>query len=80
MGFQVLTSTKGSFVDGHEQPDVVDYIIKKFLRRMVSLGFLNSMNAPTTEAKQALPSDLECLQQSVLDKTVVFFHDESTSM
>lgn len=72
MGFQVPTSTKGSFVDGHERPDVVEYR-KKFLRRMCSLGFLNSNNAPTDEAKQALPSDLGCPQQSVLEKNSCVF-------
>lgn len=77
LGFQVLTAKKGAFVDGHEREDVVQYR-KKFLRRMVSLGFLNSANAPTEEARSALPSDLECPPQSVIEKTVVFFHDEST--
>ena len=77
MGFQVLTSKKGSFVDGHERPDVVEYR-KRFLRRMVGLGFLNLENVPTDEAKQALPTDLECPSQAILDKTIVFFHDEST--
>ena len=69
MEFRVLTATKGSFVDGHKRPDVVEYR-KKFLRRMVSLGFLNSTNAHTDEARQALPSDLECPQ---LDKKWLCF-------
>lgn len=45
---------------------------------MVVLGFLNSKNAPTDEARKALPTDLVCPNQQVLEKTVVFFHDEST--
>ena len=45
---------------------------------MVGLGFLNQHNAPTEEAKQALPSDLECPSSDVLDKTVIIFHDKST--
>ena len=45
---------------------------------MVALGFLNKHNAPTETAKLALPGDLVCPTQAVLDKTVVFFHDEST--
>lgn len=76
MGFQVLTAKKGSFVDGHERQDVIE-CRKKFLRRMVALGFLNMMNAPTPDARDALPDDLECPSQAVLDKTVVFFHDET---
>ena len=77
LGFQVLKHKKGSFVDGHERADVVEYR-RKFLRRMVALGFLNTNNAPTVEAKEALPTDLSCPPQDVLDKTVVLFHDEST--
>ena len=45
---------------------------------MVSLGFLNQDNAPNDDAKAALPDDLECPSQEVIDKTVIFFHDEST--
>ena len=77
MGFEVLVAKKGTFVDGHERGDVVEYR-KTFLRRMVSLGFLNQTNAPSEEAKKALPSDLECPSQATMDKTVIFFHDEST--
>ena len=77
LGFIVLDAKKGTFVDGHERNDVVEYR-KTFLRRMVTLGFLNPANAPTDEAKCALPGDLECPPQTVLEKTVVFFHDEST--
>ena len=77
MGFEVLMAKKGSFVDGHERDDVVDYW-KKFLRRLVSLRFLNVSNAPTAEARDALPDDLVCPSPTVLDKTVIFFHDEST--
>ena len=73
-GFNVQ---KGTFVDGHERDDVVQYR-KRFLRRMVALGFFNTNNAPTEEAKQAIPDDLECPPQVVLEKMVVFFHDEST--
>ena len=77
MGFMVLTSKKGTFVDGHEREDVVDYR-NKFLRRMIALGFLNQENAPSVEAKEALPNDINCPSSDVLNKTVIFFHDEST--
>ena len=76
MGFEVQAAKKGSYVDGHERDDVKEYR-KKFLRRMVALGFLNQSNAPTEEAKTALPTDLENPSQEVIDKTH-FFHDEST--
>ena len=45
---------------------------------MVALGFLNVSNAPTENAKLALPKDLQCPPEDILDKTVIFFHDEST--
>ena len=45
---------------------------------MVGLGFLNENNAPTEKAKSALPSELRCPTQAVLEKRVVLFHDEST--
>ena len=64
-GVSCTNLNKRIIVDGHKRPDVVVYR-KKFLWRMVSLGFLNSMNAPTDEARQALSSDLECPRQSIL--------------
>ena len=48
------------------------------LRRMVALGFLNRNNAPTDEAREALPADWEMPPPGVLEKMVVLFHDEST--
>ena len=50
---------KGTYVDGHERQDVVEYR-HKFLRRLCALGFLNKTNAPTPEAAQSFPTDLEC--------------------
>ena len=76
LGFSKITAKKGTYVDGHEI-DVVDYR-NKFLRKMVSLGFLNNENAPTPEAAQALPSDLETPASEQISKTIIFFHDEST--
>ena len=77
LGFEVVSKKKGTFVDGHEREDVVEYRIK-FLRRMVCLGFLNPDNAPTEEAKIALPSDLHAPPTEVIEKTIVLFHDETT--
>ena len=51
---------------------------KKFLRKMVTLGFLNSDNAPIPEVAEALPQDLETPSADVLNKTIVLFHDETT--
>ena len=77
LGFQVIDAKKGTYVDGHERLDVVDYCAK-FLRKMVALGVLNERNAPTEEAKNALPNDLESPSIEQIEKTIVLFHDEST--
>ena len=45
---------------------------------MFALGFLNEGNVPTEKAKAALPTDLESPSKEIIDKTVIFFHDEST--
>ena len=78
LGFDVdvVSKKKGTFVDGHEREDVVAYRTK-FVRRMVSLGFLNPDNAPTDEAKNALPSDVGPPLAEVIEKTVVLFLDET---
>ena len=77
LGFTVMEHKKGTYVDGHERPDVVQYR-SKFLRLLCALGFLNKHNAPTPEAVDSLPSDLECPSDEQVAKTVVIFHDEST--
>ena len=73
LGFEVVAKKKGTFVDGHECEDV-EYR-KKFLRRMVSLGFLYASNAPTDKVKKALPADLDTPRPEVVEKTVILFHD-----
>ena len=77
MGFEVITPRKGIFIDGHERPDVVESR-KAFLRRMIKLGFLNLLNAPTDESRAAIPTDIEPPTADKRDKTIFFFHDEST--
>ena len=77
LGFSVIRKKKGTYVDGHEREYVVDYR-KTFLRRMVSLGFINKSCAPTDEAKNALPSDIHGPLPELAEKRVVLFHDEST--
>ena len=53
LGFEVLVAKKGTYVDGHEGDDVVEYR-NKFLQRMIGLGFLNPSNAPI-QRKLGLP-------------------------
>ena len=76
LGFDFICPKKGSFVDGHEREDVVKHR-KKFLRKMVGIGFLRPDNAPTEEARSALPVDLETPSEERIAKTMVFFHDET---
>ncbi len=68
---------KGIFIDEHERPDVVE-ARTAFLRRMVKVGFLNLLNAPTDEARNAIPQDIEPPIAEKREKTVFIFHDEST--
>ena len=39
---------------------------------------MNKNNAPTPEAADSVPRDLECPSDDRISKTIVFFHDEST--
>lgn len=55
--FRVLDRKKEIYIDGHEREDVVTYH-QKYLRKMVSLGFINKDYAPMLEAAQCLPEDL----------------------
>lgn len=77
LGFSVIYAKIGTYVDGHEQSDVVEYRAQ-FLKRMVALGFLNQENAPTPEAKLALSEDLDPPRPEDLVKTIMLFHGEST--
>ena len=77
LGFEVLTPAKGMFFDGHERHDVVEYR-GKFLRQMIQIGFLHPEQAPTPKAAAAFPPDVALALAAERDKTVVFFHDEST--
>lgn len=52
---------------------------KTFLRKMTKIGFLHFTNAPTEDAMRALP-DVDGPTNERREKTVVFFHDESTFM
>ena len=63
LGFQVVAKKKGTYVDGN----VVEYR-KRFLRKVVALGFLNKENAPTEEATEALPTDLHAPPPEVIEK------------
>jgi len=76
LGFQVISQQNGIFIDGHERENVVLYQ-KSFLRRMIKLGFLNILNAPTDESRKAIPTDIEPPTAEKREKTVFIFHDES---
>lgn len=42
------------------------------------IGFLNFTNAPTETAQKAIPEDIEPPTLEHREKTVVYFHDETT--
>ena len=68
--------SKGVFIDGHEQSDVVESRVK-FLRKMTECGFLHPDNAPTEEAAQPLPANVPHMSKEEGEKRIVWFHDES---
>ena len=72
LGFEVLTSRKGIFFDGHEREDVVESR-RLFLRKVAKIGFIHFTNAPTPEAQKALPDDIDTPSLERRSKTVVFF-------
>lgn len=47
------------------------------MRKLTALGFLNEKNAPTLAAGQSLPTEIETPSDDQIEKTVIFFHDES---
>ena len=77
LGFEVLDKKKGVYIDGHEREDVVKHR-QKFLRQLVASGFLTKDDAPTGEAKDAFPSDIESPPPERRAKNILIFHDEST--
>ena len=63
--------------DGHEQHDVVQER-NKFIKTMAEIGFVHPDQAPTPEAANAFPKDVALPSTDQRNKTVIFFHDEST--
>ena len=57
LGFEVLTVSKGIFIDGHERDDVVQ-TRKTFLQKMTKIGFLHLITSPTDDVARALSNDL----------------------
>lgn len=76
LGFEVLSSKKGLYFDGHEREDVVRER-SRFLKQMIGLGFLHPDQAPTPEAAAVFPNDVPLASSEVRRKSVFFFHDES---
>jgi len=74
-----VTKKKGIFVDGHEREDVVDYVLQQIPTKNGIPGVPKpEYNAPTEEAKKALPADLDSPRIDLLENTVMLFYDEST--
>ena len=77
LGFVVLDKKKGVYIDGHERDDVTEHR-RKFLRQLVAGGFLTKDLAPSPEAKDAFPNDIEEPSLDRRNKNIFIFHDEST--
>ena len=73
---------RGTYVDGQEREDVVEYR-QTFLRRMTSRGFLNVSNAPTEEANSFLisrpPHPMSLQKQSSFFMTSRLFKPTTTN-
>ena len=67
-----MVHKKGTFADGHERPDLVQYR-SKCLRRVCAINFLNKHNASTREAVDSLPSDLQCPSDEQVAKNGHYF-------
>lgn len=59
----MLDKKKGVYKDGHERDDVITHR-KKFLRQLIAGGFLTSELAPSEEAKEAFPDEIDPLLYS----------------
>ena len=51
----------------------------KFLQTMAEIGFVHPDKAETSEAGRAFPKDVALPSTDLRNKTVIFFHDESTT-
>ena len=58
LGFQVIKTRKGIFIDSHERKDVVEER-NNCLHRMVKIGFLHFTNAPTESSQISIPTDID---------------------
>ena len=63
--------------DGHERDDVV-LARGMFLNKMAEIGFLHPDHAPTPETARAFPVSIPLPSTERLERTVMFFYDEST--
>ena len=68
LGFNVVRKKKGTYVDGHERDDVVEYC-KTFLRRMVSLGVLNEVVRPPKRRRKLFRVIFMVPRMKLLKKT-----------
>ena len=72
LGFSKRGHQKGTYVDGHERSDVVEYR-QKFLRKMFSIGFLNKENAASSTAQDNFHLTLNRLQLIKSRKRLYYF-------
>ena len=58
----MIDAKKGTYVDGHERFDVVEYC-GKFLEKMVAFGFLNEQKLPHLKLNKHYPVIWKAHQQ-----------------
>ena len=71
LGFEVLT-TKKAFLYGHERNDIIS-CRNEFIRKMIKICILHFTNAPTDEAVENFPEDIDPPTEERRSKTVGFF-------
>ena len=76
LGFTVIDKKKGTYVDGHERPDVVEHR-HQFLRKMITCGMFTPTHAPTDDDHQSFPSNIDSPSEDQVKKNTIIFHDES---
>jgi hypothetical protein len=79
MGYRWTKQPSGQFVDGHEREDVVAYRQNVFLPAMAELeSKIRTWNNGLTEEFKPWPHDIDDGPRPFQDRTVVWYHDEST--
>jgi hypothetical protein len=79
LGYRWTFQPGGQYVDGHERLDVVNYRQNVFLPAMNEIEFkIRAWKNGTDEEFKPWPHDVDDGPRPFQDRTVIWFHDEST--